>query len=101
MIVQPQTASGEPAASGRETPRGGNSRHWSPGQGRRVERTRRTRHRNGSPAMSQPSAVSDPLWYKDAVIYELPVKSFCDGNADGVGDFTGLTAKLDYLQTLG
>ena len=43
----------------------------------------------------------DPLWYKDAIIYELPVKSFCDGNADGIGDFTGLCEKLDYLQSLG
>jgi maltose alpha-D-glucosyltransferase/alpha-amylase len=43
----------------------------------------------------------DPLWYKDAIIYELPVKSFCDGNGDGIGDFQGLTGKLDYLQDLG
>ena len=42
----------------------------------------------------------DPLWYKDAVIYEVPVKSFCDGNADGIGDFQGLYEKLDYLQSL-
>ncbi len=45
--------------------------------------------------------LHDPLWYKDAVIYELPVKSFCDGNADGIGDFAGLTEKLPYLQDLG
>ncbi|HEV3057682.1 MAG TPA: maltose alpha-D-glucosyltransferase [Vicinamibacterales bacterium] len=44
---------------------------------------------------------SDPLWYKDTIIYELPVKSFCDGNADGIGDFQGLSQKLDYLQNLG
>ena len=43
----------------------------------------------------------DPLWYKDAIIYELHVKSFFDGNGDGVGDFPGLIAKLDYLQELG
>ncbi len=43
----------------------------------------------------------DPLWYKDAVIYQLHVRSFFDGNNDGVGDFGGLTAKLDYLQNLG
>src|ERR671937_1739182 len=43
----------------------------------------------------------DPLWYKDAVIYEAHVKSFFDGNNDGVGDFQGLTQKLDYLQSLG
>ena len=43
----------------------------------------------------------DPLWYKDAVIYELHVKTFCDGNGDGIGDFGGLTGKLDYLERLG
>ena len=43
----------------------------------------------------------DPLWYKDAVIYELHVKAFFDGDGDGVGDFKGLTEKLDYLQDLG
>jgi maltose alpha-D-glucosyltransferase/alpha-amylase len=48
-----------------------------------------------------PPADADPLWYKDAVIYELHVKSFCDSNDDGVGDFNGLTSRLDYLQALG
>ncbi len=43
----------------------------------------------------------DPLWYKDAVIYQLRVRSFFDGNGDGIGDFQGLTAKLDYLESLG
>ena len=43
----------------------------------------------------------DPLWYKDAVIYQLHVKSFHDGNGDGIGDFPGLTQKLPYLQDLG
>src|SRR3990172_142115 len=43
----------------------------------------------------------DPLWYKDAIIYELHVKAFCDSNGDGVGDFQGLTRKLDYLEDLG
>jgi len=43
----------------------------------------------------------DPLWYKDAVIYELHVRSFCDSNADGIGDFPGLTEKLEYLKGLG
>jgi maltose alpha-D-glucosyltransferase/alpha-amylase len=45
--------------------------------------------------------AGQPLWYKDAVIYQLHVKSFCDSNADGIGDFQGLTGKLDYLQELG
>jgi maltose alpha-D-glucosyltransferase/alpha-amylase len=43
----------------------------------------------------------DPLWYKDAVIYQLHVKAFADSNGDGIGDFAGLSAKLDYLQGLG
>src|SRR2546422_1353896 len=43
----------------------------------------------------------DPLWYKDAVIYELHVKTFCDSDGDGMGDFRGLIQKLDYLQELG
>ncbi len=43
----------------------------------------------------------DPLWYKDAIIYELHVRAFLDSNGDGIGDFRGLTEKLDYLQDLG
>jgi maltose alpha-D-glucosyltransferase / alpha-amylase len=46
-------------------------------------------------------SARDPLWYKDAIIYEVPVKSFNDANGDGVGDFLGLSEKLDYLQELG
>ena len=42
-----------------------------------------------------------PRWYKDAVIYEAHVRAFCDGNGDGIGDFIGLTEKLEYLQDLG
>lgn len=41
------------------------------------------------------------LWYKDAVIYQLHVRAFCDSNGDGIGDFAGLTQRLDYLQELG
>ncbi|WP_322796290.1 maltose alpha-D-glucosyltransferase [Tepidiforma sp.] len=44
---------------------------------------------------------NDPLWYQDAVIYELHVRAFNDGNGDGIGDFVGLTEKLDYLEELG
>lgn len=44
---------------------------------------------------------SDQLWYKDAIIYQLHVKAFADSNNDGIGDFAGLTEKLDYLQELG
>ena len=46
-------------------------------------------------------AHDDPLWFKDAVIYELHVRAFGDSNGDGIGDFDGLTARLDYLQQLG
>ena len=47
---------------------------------------------------NQPTAS---FWYRDAVIYELHVRSFYDSNGDGIGDFPGLTEKLDYLQDLG
>jgi len=45
--------------------------------------------------------MSDTLWFKDAIIYELHVKTFRDSDADGIGDFRGLIEKLDYLQELG
>src|SRR5262245_10918403 len=45
--------------------------------------------------------TDDPLWYKDAILYELHVKAFYDSNDDGFGDFRGLLQKLDYLQSLG
>jgi len=48
-----------------------------------------------------PNNESQPTWYKDAVIYQLHVKSFFDGKADGIGDFVGLTEKLGYLESLG
>jgi maltose alpha-D-glucosyltransferase / alpha-amylase len=44
---------------------------------------------------------TDPLWYKDAVFYEIPVKAYADGNGDGIGDFQGVIGKLDYLEWLG
>ena len=44
---------------------------------------------------------AEPLWYKDAVIYQVHVKSFFDSNNDGIGDLPGLTAKLDYIAELG
>jgi maltose alpha-D-glucosyltransferase/alpha-amylase len=47
------------------------------------------------------SLDGDPLWYRDAVIYETHVRAFCDSDGDGHGDFPGLTSKLDYLQDLG
>src|SRR5262245_1263971 len=51
--------------------------------------------------MSGASDTRQALWYKDAVIYEVHVRAFYDSNGDGVGDFCGLSAKLDYLQDLG
>src|SRR6266567_1960286 len=45
--------------------------------------------------------ADDPLWYKDAIIYEVHVRAFKDSNGDGVGDFAGLTEKLDYISDLG
>ena len=44
---------------------------------------------------------ADQLWFKDAIIYQLHVKAFADSNNDGIGDFAGLTEKLDYLEDLG
>jgi maltose alpha-D-glucosyltransferase/alpha-amylase len=51
--------------------------------------------------MKKPGSASNPLWYKDAIIYELHVRAFSDANGDGIGDFIGLIQKLDYLQDLG
>jgi maltose alpha-D-glucosyltransferase/alpha-amylase len=49
----------------------------------------------------QTPVSTDPNWYKDAIIYELHVRSFFDANDDGIGDFRGLIQKLDYIQDLG
>jgi maltose alpha-D-glucosyltransferase/alpha-amylase len=51
--------------------------------------------------VKKPCSATDPLWYKDAIIYEIHVRAFADSNADGIGDFQGLISKLDYLQELG
>jgi maltose alpha-D-glucosyltransferase/alpha-amylase len=48
-----------------------------------------------------PMPSPDPLWYKDAVFYQLHVKSFADGNGDGIGDFAGLATRLDHVASLG
>jgi maltose alpha-D-glucosyltransferase/alpha-amylase len=52
-------------------------------------------------AKRTPHIQNDPLWYKDAVIYQVHIKTFYDSNGDGIGDFKGLTAKMGYLQELG
>ena len=48
-----------------------------------------------------PPAEDQQLWFKDAIFYEVPVKAFCDSTGDGIGDFKGLTSKLDYIKDLG
>ena len=48
-----------------------------------------------------PVSAGNPLWFKDAVIYETHIKTFADSDGDGVGDFRGLIGKLDYLRDLG
>ena len=58
-----------------------------------------TGHDSPIPAAADPQG--DSLWYKDAVIYELHVKAYADGNGDGIGDFRGLTERLDHVQSLG
>jgi maltose alpha-D-glucosyltransferase/alpha-amylase len=50
---------------------------------------------------TRPGIADDPLWYRDAVIYQVHVRAFFDSNDDGVGDFRGLSQKLDYIQSLG
>jgi maltose alpha-D-glucosyltransferase / alpha-amylase len=52
-------------------------------------------------APTRQAAADDPLWYKDAIIYQLHLKSFFDSNNDGIGDLPGLLAKLDYIADLG
>ena len=56
--------------------------------------------RPGRPART-PTLPDDPLWYKDAIIYQLHVKAYQDSSGDGFGDFAGLTSRLDYIASLG
>ncbi|WP_369930136.1 maltose alpha-D-glucosyltransferase [Xanthomonas sp. NCPPB 2632] len=55
----------------------------------------------GKKQASAPDFSNDPLWYKDAIIYQVHLKSYFDANDDGVGDFEGLIQKLDYIAELG
>jgi len=55
----------------------------------------------GATKRAKQAVASDPLWYRDAVIYELRVGAFQDSDEDGIGDFRGLTERLDYLRDLG
>jgi len=56
---------------------------------------------NVAPQINVQPGTQNDLWYKDAIIYQLHVKAFSDSNNDGIGDFAGLTERLDYLQDLG
>ena len=58
---------------------------------------------NVVPTLDTESAqkADDGLWFKDAIVYQLHVKAFQDSNGDGIGDFAGLTERLDYLRDLG
>ena len=53
------------------------------------------------PQVARSTIVDDPLWYKDAIIYQLHVKAYSDSSGDGFGDFAGLTSRLDYIASLG
>src|SRR5215813_6874966 len=78
------------------------SRHvipWSSGLSRRG--TKEVAQKPGTGRTRLHPLAKEPLWYKDAIIYEVHVRAFLDSNADGIGDFQGLTCQLDYLQELG
>ncbi|GIO59157.1 MULTISPECIES: alpha-glucosidase [Paenibacillus] len=51
--------------------------------------------------MGEKTVAAETTWWKSSVFYEIYMPSFCDGNGDGIGDFQGLTSKLDYLRELG
>ncbi len=53
------------------------------------------------PGLNATPITEPTLWYKDAILYQVHLKAFCDSNGDGIGDFPGLMSKLDYLQSLG
>ncbi len=57
--------------------------------------------RKASRAARSKPIGDEALWYKDAIIYEVPVRAYRDSNGDGIGDFRGLTEKLDYIRDLG
>src|SRR4249919_438253 len=61
----------------------------------------RNSHREPLGGAATFATVADPHWYQDAVVYQLHVKAFFDSNDDGIGDFRGLTERLDYVRDLG
>jgi len=74
-------------------------------QSKRTSKKTAKKRGSGKSARDRSRVVSpagpDPDWYKDAIIYELHVRAFADSNGDGIGDFRGLTERLDYLRDLG
>jgi maltose alpha-D-glucosyltransferase/alpha-amylase len=66
-----------------------------------MNRAASSRRARAAPRSAANRLESDPLWYRDAVIYELRVGAFQDSDGDGIGDFRGLTKRLDYLRDLG
>src|SRR6202012_1092046 len=68
----------------------------------RRQRTRvRILHRRRRKVEGAEALAPNPQWYKEAIIYEIHVRAFADSNDDGIGDFNGLVAQLDYLKDLG
>ncbi len=59
------------------------------------------KRRSTARSNKEPMPEREPLWYKDAVFYEIRIGTFQDGDGDGIGDIRGLTSRLDYLQDLG
>ena len=49
--------------------------------------------------MKKPASATDPLWYKVAIIHELHIHAFTDPNNEGIGNFSGLMSRLDYLHS--
>ncbi|MGC3964327.1 MAG: maltose alpha-D-glucosyltransferase [Rhodocyclaceae bacterium] len=72
-----------------------------PGLSGRHENPAATQPELGPPATAQQEWGLEPTWYKDAIIYQIHVKAFFDSNGDGIGDFPGLTEKLEYIKDLG
>src|SRR5690606_16382536 len=70
-------------------------------EGLTATRARRSRSPKAGGIRASELLAPDPHWYKDAIVYEIPVRAYFDGNADGTGDFPGLIEKLDYVQDLG
>src|SRR5947209_5401866 len=80
--------------------RRGDQRHGEPSVTKALTQPRPASASKVTPVQG-PSMPIDPLWYRNAVIYQMHVRSFSDSNSDGIGDFNGLISRLDYLKDLG